>query len=303
MSIVTKHVHRQLKKPGVSNGRRWEFPGLLCTRKGKDFYIDSDECFWRALSYIGSSKVYEKVQGIDHAREAGYVLGKFQSLISDLDTGLLRDTLPGFHITPEYLRHYDEVTSRRKSRAISSRVKYCMDFVEDRRGSAGVLEKAIKEKELILRPIHGDPKIANILMDEKTGKGISIIDLDTVKPGLVHYDIGDCLRSCCNRAGEDARDFDSVSFDISLCRVILEGYLSVASDFLTENDYQYLFDAIRLIPYELGLRFFTDYMEGDVYFRTRYEDHNLSRALVQFKLTESIESSEVAIRKVIGDLR
>lgn len=140
------------------------------------------------------------------------------------------------------------------------------------------------------------------MIDNTTGQAISLVDLDTVKPGLVHYDIGDCLRSGCNPLGEDVDQWEQVRFDPELCQAILQGYLSLARDFLTENDYEYLYDAIRLISFELGLRFFTDYLEGNVYFKADHQDHNLARALIQFKLTESIESQKEAIRSIIRDM-
>jgi hypothetical protein len=130
-----------------------------------------------------------------------------------------------------------------------------------------------------------------------------MVDLDTVKPGLVHYDIGDCLRSGCNPLGEEAEDWESVSFDTGLCRSIIRGYLCEAKAFLTEDDFLYIYDSVRLISFELGLRFFTDHLEGNVYFRTRRPGQNLARALVQFRLTESIESKEEEIREMIRDLQ
>jgi hypothetical protein len=141
------------------------------------------------------------------------------------------------------------------------------------------------------------------MMDNATGKAISIVDLDTVKPGLVHYDIGDCLRSGCNPLGEETEQWEMVRFDPELCQAILQGYLSLARDFLTESDYEYLYDSIRLIAFELGLRFFTDYLEGNVYFKANHQEHNLARALVQFKLTENIESQKEAIQFIIRDMR
>ncbi|HBE53609.1 MAG TPA: aminoglycoside phosphotransferase, partial [Cyanobacteria bacterium UBA11369] len=151
--------------------------------------------------------------------------------------------------------------------------------------------------------MHGDPKINNVMFDTATGKAVSVVDLDTVKPGLVHYDIGDCLRSGCNRAGEETADWESVRFDTDLSQGILQGYLSVAKAFLTENDYAYIYDAIRLIAFELGLRFFADHLAGNVYFKVKHPEHNLARALVQFKLTESIESQETTIRSIIEDMK
>ena len=145
--------------------------------------------------------------------------------------------------------------------------------------------------------MHGDPKVNNVMLDTATGQAVGMVDLDTVKPGLVHYDIGDCLRSGCNPRGEETGDWEVVRFEPELCRAMLTGYLSLARDFLTETDYAYLYDAIRLLAFELGLRFFTDYLAGNVYFKARHPEHNLVRALVQFKLTESIESQATSHRR------
>jgi len=141
------------------------------------------------------------------------------------------------------------------------------------------------------------------MLDTATGGAVALVDLDTVKPGLVHYDIGDALRSGCNPRGEETGDWEAVRFEPELCRAMFTGYLSQARDFLTETDYSYLYDAIRLLAFELGLRFFTDYLAGNVYFKARHPEHNLARALVQFKLTESIESQATAIGAIIRDLR
>ena len=176
-------------------------------------------------------------------------------------------------------------------------------FVAERRAWAPVLADARAQGRLRLRPIHGDPKVNNVMLDTATGQAVAMVDLDTVKPGLVHYDIGDCLRSGCNPWGEETGDWETVRFEPELCRAMLAGYLSLARDFLTEHDYAYLYDAIRLLAFELGLRFFTDYLAGNVYFKARHPEHNLVRALVQFKLTESIESQAAAIGAIIRDLR
>jgi hypothetical protein len=141
------------------------------------------------------------------------------------------------------------------------------------------------------------------MIDIATGQAVSIVDLDTVQPGLVHYDIGDCLRSGCNLMGEETEQWERVHFDPDLCKAILQGYLSMAREFLTENDFAYIYDSIRLIAFELGLRFFTDYLEGNVYFKVRHPEHNLARALVQFKLAESIELQETVIRNIIRESR
>ncbi|MFI5296349.1 MAG: phosphotransferase enzyme family protein [Thermodesulfovibrionales bacterium] len=300
--IATGHIIRRLECTTQSPGRRWEVLQVLPAHDGGDHWIGTDGSFWRAVSFIGGSQSFDTIKDIDHAREVGYALGMFHTLLSDLPPGNLADTLEGFHITPRYLRRYDEVLAQRGA-AGSSEVNYCLQSVGKRNDWAHVLEDARAKGRLYLRPIHGDPKVNNIMMDTATGQAVSIVDLDTVKPGLVQYDIGDCLRSGCNRLGEETEAWETVVFDTDLCRAILQGYLSMAREFLTGDDYVYLYDSVRLIAFELGLRFFTDYLEGNVYFKVRRPEQNLARALVQFKLTESIESQETAIRNIIRGIR
>ena len=126
------------------------------------------------------------------------------------------------------------------------------------------------------------------------------MDLDTVKPGLIHYDFGDALRSICNPAGEEVQDLSGVRFDLDLCESFVKGYMSRAKDFLTSGDRRYLYDSVRLIAFELGLRFFQDFLAGDVYFKVRYPEHNLHRARVQMRLCESVEAREAMIRKSLA---
>jgi Ser/Thr protein kinase RdoA (MazF antagonist) len=301
MRISTEHVRLRLQQFPFSAGRRWEVPVVLFAQDGRDHWLDSEGSFWRALSFIEGGQSFDTIKDRDHAREVGCALGIFHTLLSDLRAESLSDTLEGFHITPRYLRHYEKVLPKYNARK-SPEEKYCLHFVSKRTAWTGVLENAKAQGRLHLRPIHGDPKVDNILMDTITGQAISIVDLDTVKPGLVHYDIGDCLRSGCNPLGEETEQWEKVSFDAYLCRAILQGYLSMARGFLTENDFSFIYDSIRLITFELGLRFFTDYLEGNIYFKVRHPEHNLSRALVQFRLAESIESQETTIRRIIREI-
>ncbi len=303
LRTLTDHVQARMAREPAWSDRRWVVPAVLPAREGSDYHVDPDGGFWRALTFVDACVCCQTVQSIAHAREAGYALGRFHALISDLDIDSLRDSLVGFHITPLYLQHYDEVLAGCDAQSASAEVRHGMRFVAQRRGWVSVLEDARRRGELVLRPIHGDPKINNIMIDERTGHAVSMVDLDTVKPGLVHYDIGDCLRSCCNSLGEETEQIEDVRFDLDLGRAILEGYLGEARQFLTAHDYAYIYDAIRLIAFELGLRFFTDYLEGDVYFRVRHRGHNLTRAWVQFKLVESIEEQKADIRAIVASLK
>ena len=302
------HVQQRLaKEPPELAGRRWEIPTVLPTRDSQGHWVEHNGDFWRSITYIGAATTSDVIRDGGHAREVGYGLGMFHHLISDLPTCDLADTLEGFHITPSYLKHYDTVCRDQsewleKRLSLDPRLKSAIDFVERRRDCVDVLEVACARGELQRRPIHGDPKINNVMLDEQSGRAVGLIDLDTVKPGLVHYDIGDCLRSCCNPLGEETLQVELVTFDLNLCRAILEGYLTMGRSFLSDQDFRYLPDCIRLIPFELGLRFLTDYLAGDRYFRTERPAHNLDRALVQFALTQSIEAQGDDLQLMIREL-
>ncbi|MBU4261869.1 MAG: aminoglycoside phosphotransferase family protein [Proteobacteria bacterium] len=297
LRIVCDHVVSKLAAEG--NTGNWRMPLIQQTLWGRDFYRDRDESCWRVLHFIADCRSFTTVQSRFQAREAGLALGRFHRLINDLDPALLHDTLPGFHVTPLYFAQYDRVAAT-SDQPSSADIRFCHDFITRRRALAHVLEDAGKEGKLFNRPIHGDPKLSNILFDEQTGRAVSLIDLDTVKPGLIQYDIGDCLRSCCNGQGEEGPL--PVFFDTELCREILQGYVAEAGSFLTSQDYEYFYAGTRLIAFELGLRFFTDYLQGNVYFKASSPGQNLERSLVQFSLTESIEKQEREIGLIICDI-
>ena len=294
MRTFTEHMRKRARE----EGHRWEMPRVIQCCDGLDFHIDSEGQFWRAISYVYGTQSFETIKDTALAREVGYALGTFQYLISDLSVDKLADTLEGFHITPRYLQNYTRAHSQNGHKS-GAEVKYCFQFIEQRRDFAHVLERAREQGKLHLRPVHGDPKVNNVMIEASTGRAISIVDLDTVKPGLIHYDIGDCMRSGCNPLGEETEDWEAVYFDPEIGAAILEGYLTQARNFLTTADYEHLYDSIRLLSFELGVRFFTDYLAGNVYFKVKHPQHNLQRALVQFKLTESIESHEADIRRTI----
>lgn len=299
MRTLTDHVHHRLQQ--IPLNRRWEIPRVMVTQNAQDYWIANDGTFWRAISFIEGSESFNTLSDEQQATEVGYALGMFHNLISDLAPEKLADTLEGFHITPLYLQHYQQVLANTQVKN-SPEVEHGIKFISDRASWCSILEQAKATGKLPLRLMHGDPKVNNVMFDKVTGKAVSIIDLDTVKPGLVHYDIGDCLRSGCNPMGEETQDYEKVYFDSDLCQAMLRGYLTVAKAFLTDNDYEYIYDGVRLIAFELGLRFFTDYLAGNVYFKVKYPENNLIRALIQFKLTESIETQEKTIRNLIQEI-
>ena len=292
-----------------SGERRWVFPNVLLAASGTP-WLETEGEFWRALSFVPDTISLDVLETPSQAREVGYGLGRFHALLHDLPCDQLADTLEGFHITPRYLAAYHALygasaplDNTHRPGADPEREAWAQAFVAQREALAGVLERAKAAGELPLRPIHGDPKVNNVLLDARSGQAVALVDLDTVKPGLVHTDIGDCLRSGCNPLGEETLAPEEVRFDLGLCAALLEGYGAAAHHFLSPADHHYLFDAIRLISFELGLRFFSDHLAGNVYFHTNRPGHNLARALVQFHLTASIEAQETEIRGLLGRLR
>ena len=196
--------------------------------------------------------------------------------------------------------HFERVVAERVDRPDTRGLAEALAFVASRRAGAAVLEAARADGKLQPRIIHGDPKLDNVLFDSRSGQAVSLIDLDTVKPGLLHYDLGDCCRSCCNLAGEGAGE---ATFDLGVFRAVFRGYLLEAAPILTRDDQDYLFEAIRLLPFELGLRFLTDHLAGDVYFKVEAPGQNLAKALCQFRLVRSIEGQEREIRNILASAR
>lgn len=312
---LNRHLAARGPEAGLA-GRRWELPQAIPLRQaepadpqagGGSHHLTEPSGSWRLLSYVEGATTHDTVLDLDHAAEVGRALGSFHALIHDLPCDQLADTLEGFHITPGYLSRYEAVCrqalAERSAPGLDRAEQECVAFVEQRQGQAAVLEDAKARGLLQLRPIHGDPKVNNVMLDASSGRAVALVDLDTVKPGLVHYDIGDCLRSGCNPAGEEASDLKAVVFDLERCQAMLGGYLEQARAFLTPADFDHLYAAMRLISFELGLRFFTDHLAGDRYFKVTHRGHNLQRARVQFRLTESIEAQETEIRALVEALR
>ncbi len=301
---LTAHVHPKLEFESSESDRIWQMPKIIPTREGNDFIKDASGNVWRMITKIASATAFDKVRDSAHAHECGIVLGHFHRTVSDMASDALIDPLPGFHITPSYLQKYDVV---RLEAEAQSRVKAAPDgaslvaFIEQRRPIVPLFQDALARGEICMRVMHGDPKINNIMIDDYTGKGTSIIDLDTVSPGLFHSDFGDAIRSICNPAGEEEPNLEKVVFSLELCKAFASGYMKHAAEFLTAAERNYLYDAIRLITFELGLRFFEDYLSGSVYFKTQYPEQNLNRARVQFRLCEAIEAHESALRKFFAE--
>lgn len=296
LAVLARHVEAKGKPAGC------QVPSPVALRASREYLLRlADHSAWRLLTFIAGAHSVDVLTNCAQAEQIGRGLGRFHALVHDLPGDQLHDTLEGFHVTPRYLDHYQQVLSRStEPPCLGSEA--CQRFVEQRLDLVPVLEQARQAGRLQLRPIHGDPKVNNVMLCKTTGQALALVDLDTVKPGLLHTDIGDCLRSACNPAGEDCTDLEAVHFNLELAEALLRGYLAEAGSCLSEADLTHFYDAIRLLPFELGLRFFTDHLAGNVYFKASHSRQNLDRALVQFRLTESIESQEPTIRDLLAQL-
>ena len=307
MHTITHHCHAKLEHDARlgRDDRVWQMPQIVKTKKGADFLRDDKGDVWRVITRVLSAHAFDTAQSPEHALECGSALGHFHYLLSDLSPASIIDPLPGFHVTSGYLKHYDRILKTKGAKArmgASMEARRMARFVEERRQFAVCLEEAVASGELVKRMFHGDPKVNNIMIDDFTGKGTAMIDLDTVSPGLVQVDVGDAVRSICNPAGEEETNLGKVTFDEDLFFAFMKGYMKEAGNFMTDADREYLYDAIRLLPFELGLRFFQDYLAGDKYFKVRQPGQNLNRARVQFRLCEAIEAREGKIRDMIKRL-
>jgi Ser/Thr protein kinase RdoA (MazF antagonist) len=275
-------------------------PGLVPAADGGAWVRGDDGAVWRLMAFIEGSRVLPRLEDEAQAREVGRALGAFHRSVHDLPSGSMVVTLPGFHSIPGYLDAFTGALRRGEGDRHPPEIGAAIAFVAARQGNAGVLEKARRDGHLPERVIHGDPKLDNILFDREGIRALGLIDLDTVQPGLVHYDIGDCLRSCCNRGGESSPRAAAPAFDLDLCRAILAAYAERMGDLLAPAEVALLYQAVRLIPFELGLRFLTDHLEGDRYFRVSAPGENLVRAGIQFALVEDIERKARQIRGIIA---
>lgn len=285
MRLVTSHLHQQLDRSPKLRAK-YTFPVL---HHGPDDYgvHGEDGSVWRLMTHI-PGRTFDTVADEAGAEELGRCLGIFHRLLSTLDPALLTDTLPGFHDTASYLAEYDRVR-KESDQAGEPVLDFCARFIETHRHLASLLNDA---NGLSQRIIHGDPKIANFIFRENSDKVISLIDLDTVRFGLLLHDIGDGLRSCCNPQGESPPQNTDIVLVPELFHAWLRGYCSEAEMLLTRADKIHILPAIQVIAFELGVRFLTDHLQGNSYFRISYPGQNLTRAMVQFRLARSVEERQ-----------
>lgn len=296
IETVTGHIEHKLRAGGARDPYRLT-PALLHTRDNASHYRGPSGSFWRVFHYIEAGEVFDTIRDQKHAYEVGRGLGRFQALVSDLPPRQLHDTLPGFHHTACYVEAFDRaMAGDARGRAAGAGPE--TEFVDRRRPVAPLITDLMREKAVPLRVVHNDPKVNNIMIGRETHEALCMLDLDTVKPGTVLFDFGDCVRSAANCAGEDGA-LDSVRIDMAVFESVTRGYLREAGVFLTKEETNNLALSVKVIAFELGLRFLADYVNGDMYFKTGYPDHNLHRARVQFRLVESIEAAGEKMQSIV----
>ncbi len=272
---------------------------LVPTVDGKDYFVDSKGDYWRTYVFVEGALGVDVVENTNQAYEVARAFGEFQCLLADLP-GRLVETIPEFHHTRsrfDALRQAidEDVLGR------AADVQAEIDFAMAREEMVDVVVDLMAAGEIAERVTHNDTKLNNVLIDTVTGKAACVIDLDTVMPGSVLYDFGDMVRTTTNLAAEDEQDLSKVEMDIDYFEALVKGYLETASGFLTAKERELLPFSGRLISFEIGLRFLTDYLQGDVYFKTHREGQNVDRCRKQFKMVESIERQMDAMQKIVAD--
>lgn len=283
---VTEYLRNVIRREGGDPDR--ETLSYIKTKSGCNYFEDSEGEPWRCYNFIPDSVCYQLVEEPEQFYQSGSSFGHFLKQLCDYPASKLNETIPDFHNTVKRFGAFQVALKRDlKNRAASCRPE--IDFALAREKDCGVLVEQQDAGILPLRVTHNDTKLNNILFDEKTGKGLCIIDLDTIMPGLAANDFGDSIRFGAATAEEDEQNLDLMHFDISLYELYVKGYLEETKDVLTEAEIKSLPWGARLMTLECGIRFLTDYLQGDTYFKTDYPEHNLVRARTQFRLVDEME--------------
>lgn len=291
---VTSHLAAKVN--GQSDASRRVLT-LIPTRAGSGWHVDGAGNHWRVYLFIEQARTYDAVESTAQAFKAAQAFGQFQKMLADLPAPRLHDTIPDFHHTPKRFAALERAIAA----DVAGRAKVCHAEIQFALAHKPITSVLLDAK-LPERVTHNDTKFNNVMLDDTTGEGICVIDLDTVMPGLALYDFGDMVRTATSPAKEDERDLSKVVMQFPMFEALVRGYLSTAGDFLTPAEKRQLAFAGKLITFEIGLRFLTDYLAGDVYFKVHRDGHNLDRCRTQFKLVESIEQQEKAMQKFVDKL-
>ena len=297
IAAVTGHLAEVLRAQGQDAAR--ETLHILPTLAGELFYRDEAGEYWRGYDFIAGTAVFQQAETPELFGKAAQGFGQFLRLLEGFPAEDLHEVLPDFHNTPVRFGQLEQALREdRAGRAGEAQRE--IDFVLHRQGELGLLTGALAAGELPLRVTHNDTKLNNLLFDEKTGEPLCVIDLDTVMPGLSLYDFGDAVRFGASTAEEDERDLSKVRFSLPHFAAYVEGYRRSAGETLTRREYELMPEGAKLMTLECGMRFLTDYFNGDVYFHTRRPGQNLDRARTQFALVEDMERKWDAMKRAAG---
>lgn len=273
---------------------------LVPTVDGDHFRVDDSGEYWRMFRFIEGATSFDTVPSPAHAREAARQFGRFQAMLADLPGPRLRETIPHFHDTPFRYATFHEA----RERDVQHRSKHCMpeiDWALAREDCAALLSRLHEAGEIPERITHNDTKINNVLFDVESGKAICVIDLDTVMPGLAPHDFGDLVRTATSPAAEDETELQKIEMRMDYFEALVDGYLGATAGYLTEAEVESLALAGKIITIETGLRFLTDYLSGDSYFRVDSPEQNLQRCRAQFALADSIDKQLAEMQRVTSD--
>ena len=294
---VTSYLRKKIIEQGGDPER--ETLNLIPTKSGDMYYVDSHNEYWRAYAFIEDAFSYDSVEKPEDFYASAVAFGNFQRLLADYPAETLHETIVGFHDTKARLARFKEVVAADiKGRASS--VQEEIQFVLDREETANVLGDMLAAGELPLRVTHNDTKLNNIMLDKTSGKGLCVIDLDTVMPGLAIHDFGDSIRFGANTGAEDEVDLSKVSCSLELFECYTRGFIEGCGGSLTAKEIEMMPMGAKVMTYECGMRFLTDYLEGDVYFKTHRDHHNLDRARTQFKLVSDMEDKWDKMKEIVA---
>lgn len=293
---VTEHLRKKIAAAGGDPNR--ETLTVIKTKDGASFYKTEDGNYYRMYNYVENAVSYEAVECPEQFYEAARAFGRFQNMLADYSAEKLYDTIPFFHDTVKRFGDFEAAVANDAAGRRAS-VEKEIEFVLARKADSAVVVDAIADGRVPLRVTHNDTKLNNVMLDEKTGKGVCVIDLDTVMPGSLLYDYGDALRFGASSGAEDEVDLDKIYFDLELFEAFTKGFIEEVGDKLTPTEIELLPFSAKLLTYECGMRFLGDYLNGDTYFKIHREHHNLDRARTQFKLVADIESKMEDMKKIV----
>lgn len=294
---ITEYLKKIIIKSGGDPFR--ETLNIIPTIDGNNYYKASENDYWRAYIFIENATTYQLVENPIYLYNSGKAFGQFQEHLKNFPAETLHETIPNFHNTKKrYADFLQAIRDDLKGR--SKNIQAEIDFVKSREKETAILVDLIECGSLPLKVTHNDTKFNNVMIDITTGEGICVIDLDTVMPGSTLYDFGDSIRSGASSALEDEVNLSKVYMDLNLFEHFAKGFLETAGKSLTKLEIEYLPFSAMLMTFECGIRFLTDYLNGDVYFKTHTENHNLDRARNQFKIVSDIESKYNEMKIIIG---